>query len=745
MARTRFLPAGARCAAVAWLLVTLAACGGGGGSTDSAAAPVAGTSSVTQVSAAQVAVGGSITVIGRSLDQAARFSIGSAALTASSVTSTTATLTAGAVPVSGVLEVTDRAGNSASTIFAVSVYQPIAISGFSPASARAGETVTVSGSYLDTATSIRFGTVAAAIASRSSAAVTVLVPAYAQSGVISVVTPYESRAAAGAIVVRGTVSPTGLASAVNGATTTLTITGNRLSLVAAVHVGATTASVQSATENQLVATVPVAAAGTVTLVNDDLSTVEAGSYVGGVALSSIELGQTYIRNANEPMARMVTGKAALVRVALTAQAAHVTSPMVTVTAVSHGVTLGALTLQGPATLPTSVTAAGTGYFSVEVPAAWITSGVSLVVDATVGGTLLLSRAAPAVTPATRLALVLVPMVMGGVVPTMPSVAEVRDVLKRLYPYAAGDISVEVRAPFTASAATTFAYDASNLNVMADAYGHALAAIEQLRRVEAPHKWYYGVFPESSIPPGGYAGLGYVNQLNGLEFGYYAAIGSDTTRAFTAESPFQFHVATSEAVNTMVHELGHVHSLSHASCGGAAGPDAMAPYANGNLGPQPLYWSDYAATSVGLWGSAQVGTNRWMKDVMGYCAGLFFSDYNYNKVQVFAEAKAASPIAELQRLSADHAASRIAGVIRNGEVRFFATSVAAGPAAEDARSETTLRVTFATGDVHDYHLALVQLSFDELEVHHFSVNVPLALGAIESMRVLVRGQALPTVR
>ena len=67
---------------------------------------------------------------------------------------------------------------------------------------------------------------------------------------------------------------------------------------------------------------------------------------------------------------------------------------------------------------------------------------------------------------------------------------------------------------------------------------------------------------------------------------------------------------------IAHELGHNMSLSHAPCGGAAGPDPSFPYANG---------------AIGAWGY-DISRNRLVpttrKDHMSYCGPTWTSDYHF---------------------------------------------------------------------------------------------------------------------
>lgn len=81
---------------------------------------------------------------------------------------------------------------------------------------------------------------------------------------------------------------------------------------------------------------------------------------------------------------------------------------------------------------------------------------------------------------------------------------------------------------------------------------------------------------------------------------------------------------------MLHELGHALSLPHAPCGSVAGPDDNYPYPEGSYGmnfPFDIIKESFVSIPNA--------------DVMGYCAGEYFSDYNYRKLQVFLEANHSS--------------------------------------------------------------------------------------------------------
>ncbi|MCP5070162.1 MAG: hypothetical protein GY946_26645, partial [bacterium] len=98
------------------------------------------------------------------------------------------------------------------------------------------------------------------------------------------------------------------------------------------------------------------------------------SSVSDFWISRVEFGQTFF---GEDL-RLVSGKAALIRVHVIADRAGITSPTVRVKGVNGSTLVGTIDLSGPATVPTaeepdSLTASYTG----TIPASWVSSGIEL--------------------------------------------------------------------------------------------------------------------------------------------------------------------------------------------------------------------------------------------------------------------------------------------------------------------------------------------------------------------------------
>ena len=78
-------------------------------------------------------------------------------------------------------------------------------------------------------------------------------------------------------------------------------------------------------------------------------------------------------------------------------------------------------------------------------------------------------------------------------------------------------------------------------------------------------------------------------------------------------------ADQRAEDTLIHELGHMHGLLHAPCGGPSMLDEDFPYA------------DAAITSEGYDFRADAFVPADHKDMMAYCYPRWISDYNYDKL------------------------------------------------------------------------------------------------------------------
>ncbi|MBK9135195.1 MAG: hypothetical protein IPM15_12890 [Betaproteobacteria bacterium] len=334
--------------------------------------------------------------------------------------------------------------------------------------------------------------------------------------------------------------------------------------------------------------------------------------------AGIEFAQLLSQPAGDRYQRLAAGRETWVRAYVVSASAATQAPAVRAIGIgADGTMLGTVALAGPATLPVlASTAAVTDAlryneaqsFNAELPSAWVQPGLRVRVE--VGGAsgaaapLATTEVAPLVAASGGLRLVLVPLVAGGQVPVMPAAADVLNELRRKLPLPAGEIAVRIRAPYTLTSTSGGVQSSSQ-------WSAALSELEQLRDAEAPGDHYYGMV--KPMVSAGTAGIGYLNTIGGRSPNL-ASLGWDASRSGWAR--------------TMLHELGHNFSRPHAPCGGVGSTDANYPYANGALGATPLF--DVLTNDV----LSPVGQS----DVMGYCGGQWFSDYNLEGVSRFLEGR-----------------------------------------------------------------------------------------------------------
>jgi hypothetical protein len=372
-------------------------------------------------------------------------------------------------------------------------------------------------------------------------------------------------------------------------------------------------------------------------------------------------------------------------------------------------------MTGPATLPTAaggVVSDAIRYseaqsFNAQLPATWVASGLSVRIEVDPEqrfGPMTTQDATPNVGTPTRLEIVLVPVVSGTFTPTLPTAAAVLDELTRRFPVPRDRIGVTTRAPYTLTSVT------DGLDTQAE-WSSALSELRQLRNSESTgnaYRYYYGFVRRSA---GSVAGIGYVPG--------FTALGWDSAGGWP---------------RTMSHELGHNFARPHAPCGGVASPDPNWPpeYAGGILGPQPLVDSVPAALDV-ISPASQT-------DIMGYCSGAWFSDYNYRLMQSHLESQPQADIALAQSAPASADMLLIAGAIGLDGVTLRPVQALRGSPAANT-GEYTLRLVTRDGraiehafdaDLVDHampperHFALAVLNpgpLERIEVRHGDSVVP----------------------
>ncbi|HEY6356100.1 MAG TPA: M66 family metalloprotease, partial [Burkholderiaceae bacterium] len=319
---------------------------------------------------------------------------------------------------------------------------------------------------------------------------------------------------------------------------------------------------------------------------------------------------------------LVANRAALVKVNVVAAASPATKPSGVVRVQdAGGALLGELPLNAPTaglpgTAPTRPSFADS--YSATIPAEWVRSGM---------------RVSALFTPPAANALTVTPRVGGSValqVVTVPVqiantlgqvVADSEAYLRARLP--AGQITQADHAPMVSALVTTLPTTSDEWST---AFNRILGEVDDLHLLEnaSSRTLYFGFIPKRTS---GLAGVGY-RPGN-------AAVGFDVP-----SNP----VAVRE---TMVHEIGHNLSLLHAPCGNPSGPDPNYPYANAAMGAGNRF----------IWGF-DAAANRFIDptpssvhDVMSYCSGNWFSDYNYRLMQVFLTPSDRTLSADVERAQA----------------------------------------------------------------------------------------------
>jgi hypothetical protein len=429
-------------------------------------------------------------------------------------------------------------------------------------------------------------------------------------------------------------------------------------------------------------------------------------------VGSIELAQSLLFPSNDSALVLVVNKAVLVKVNVTNS--NTTEPKPTGNLrveTTSGQLLQTIALTAPTgTLPTAVplVPSFTNSYTAVVPGNLVQSGLRLTVamDNQQSPTTINPRVGGGI----AMELVAVPVQIGGVtgqvVPGAASYVNAR--------MPVSSVTLRTRTPYVPKGVTSLP---STEAAWRSAFGTILNELDDLHTLErAPNEaYYYGFLPKRTF---GLAGLGYIPGN--------AALG--------------FDVPTSpEAVReTMTHELGHNTSLPHAACGGPTGTDPQYPYANAQLGAPGRYIWGYNADTKAFTDPRRTDIH----DIMSYCDGATFSDYNYRKIQVHL-----TPGDKLVKTGAAGASSTaaapqelllISGQIEAGKAELRPLKTLLGEAKLSPEGPYTLRITTAQGTL-DYKFATKQI--DHMPTtQRFSFTIPHP-GAVTSMTIVKDGATL----
>jgi len=709
---------------VAAAMVVATGCGGGG--PPAPPAPAVPVPQITSVAPVTITAPARIVATGTNLDAVAQVRLGAVTLAIASQSPTSLALDVPSGAASGFLTLVDRGGSARASAQQITVLGSISVTSLVPSSVLAGDALTVTGSALDRVTALQFagGATAPVISRSGSVSITVTVPAAAQSGPIVVLAAAGERVASAAslnVVPRIVVVNAGTFTVPPGGSVTLA--GSGLTEVSGATIAGQPAAITARSATTIALTVPASVAcGAISLLSSSQPAVFGGSVIVGagcsVRIESIEFAQLLSQTTSDPRQRLVPRRETWVRAFVVSASSGQAAPVVRLTAFNGTTALGSLAMAGPSELPALAAGAalpgalrysGGLAFSARLDDAWVGPGlrVQVTVDPDrVHGAPIEMAAIPGVGTGTRIDLVLVPLISGPHVPAVApgAVALALDEITRRMPVAVGNLSVSLRQPYMLTTVTD-GVDASG------EWSSALRELERLRDQEAPNRIYYGLV--RPMVTAGTAGIGYVNPV-GSSSPALASLGWDTSR--------------SNWLRTMTHELGHNFGRLHAPCGNPPSPDAGYPYPNGALGSTPLLdvLTDVIIAPTDL------------TDVMGYCGGRWFSDYNLREVQRFLETRpqaAGDVVAAAADAGADGPLLLVTGSIGLAAVQLAPLQAMRGQARALPQGEYLLRLRTVAGGIFDVPFDAVTVDHALPPERHFFVRVPDPgpLAAVEVLR------------
>ncbi len=426
-------------------------------------------------------------------------------------------------------------------------------------------------------------------------------------------------------------------------------------------------------------------------------------------IANIELAQSLLYPSADPELVLLPGKAVLVKVNATTTDTQQAAPAGTLRVETasgqlvQSIAMTTPTAALPDTAPTVPSFANA--YTALVPANLVQQGLRLTAS--------LPNGQPATTINPRVGgginmnFVAVPIDIAGttgqVVPEAGSYVQARMPVVK--------VDLRVRAAYVSRRVTQLPTTDS---AWSSAFSSVLGELNDLHMLEqaSDETYYVGFMPKRTF---GLAGIGYVPGNASLTFDV-----PNSPRAVR---------------ETLTHELGHNFSLPHAPCGGPARPDPNYPYANAQLGgPGRYIWGYNAATNT-----FTDPRRTDIHDIMSYCNGDTFSDYNYRKMQVF---QTPSDRAVRQAAAASAAGPQelllVSGQIGDGKAELTPVKSLFGQAKLPASGPYTLRITTAQGTV-DVPFATKEI--DHLStVQHFAFTIPHP-GAVVGMAIVKDGAML----
>lgn len=679
---------------------------GGGSAVQSSQTVTVQAPAVTSINPSNVAPGGRIVLSGSFLDQVASVRLGTVALNIVAKLPDSLTLDVPNNALSGFPVLVLNNGIERTSAVGVTILQPLAVSAISPAAGIVGASITLTGNGLDRVNQVFFGSAAAAPSTKQNNQLTVVVPVGATTGALRLVVADGSLTTTQSFRVAPIISVSGMTPTSGLAGSTVTITGSGFSEVSGVALAGVNVTISNRSDTQIQFTVPTGTnGGAVALASATQATVVAGSFsvtnTTPATVARIDFVQTYSQQASDSYQRLAPGKPAVVRAYVLGTGG---SPSVSLVVRNGSTVVATLPMTGPGTLPSSQQPYNLAQtFNATLTGSQVVSGLNVVVtvNQTGGGSL---SATPVMGSATNLKLVLVPLQAGSSTAVLPTATQVRQALLRTLPFADASVQITARSPYMLTSVSAPPQSG-------DDWPGILSELEDLRGQEAPTRHYYGFVPRPTLSGAQTVGLGYQNGPGLLRAD--SAIGLDTLYT--------------DWERTMVHELGHNFSRGHAPCGNPGSVDTSYPYANGVLSSTPLY-NNLTGTVINPSGET---------DVMGYCGGSWFSDYNYRGTQTWLEGNGYPLIAGA---AAETDLLRIRGYVdAAGVVHFAPLSASRGQPVLYSGGSHVLRLTLANGSVQEQRLRTVTMP--DSNAVAFNLAVPY-VGELAKLEVLQDGRVLP---
>ena len=435
---------------------------------------------------------------------------------------------------------------------------------------------------------------------------------------------------------------------------------------------------------------------------------------GNHSIASIDFAQSMLFASSDPELVLAGDRAALVKVNVVAPTPPTTKPsgVVRVEDGSGGL-IGELVLAAPSDNLPSTPPARPSFadsYSATIPAAWVRNGMRVSVQFTPAATNAMTLT-PRVGGSVALSVVTIPVQIGSTVGQVVSGAE--SYLRARLP--AAQITQVGHAPMVSAQVTALPTTSAEWD---SAFSRILGEVDDLHLLEnaTSRTLYFGFIPKRSS---GIAGVGY-RPGN-------AAVGFDLP-----SNP----VAVRE---TMVHEIGHNLSLRHAPCGDASNPDPNYPYANAAMGAGNRFIWGFDATSSRFVDPTPTSVH----DVMSYCSGDWFSDYNYRLMQVYLTPSDRTPSAGADRAQASSADAQplllVSGDVDAQGLRLNPVKATVGTPRPPDDGPYLLRITLASGAVLEQRFATRELDhLSDRQRFGFTIAHP---GPIERIEVVHGGRVV----